>query len=209
MEEKELEVIEQSMQLFMKSGVKSVTMDDVARGLGMSKKTLYNYVKDKNDLVDKVLTYSCDADNTAIAAICEKDLNAIDESYEISNFIFKHIDTIHPSIIYDLQKYHLQAWEKFTNLKKQRITECYTRNITKGIEEGLYRDDLIIPIIVHLYTSRFEIIFNPDIFPREKFNPAHAYLEMFRYHIRGIASEKGIKYLAKKIRQEKTLLHEN
>ena len=206
MEEKELDIIVQSMQLFMKSGVKSVTMDDVARGLGISKKTLYNFVNDKNDLVDKVLTHSCDLDNTAIDAICQRGLNAIDESFEISNFVFRHIDTMHPSIIFDLQKYHLQAWEKFTKLKRERITDCYTGNITRGIEEGFYREDLNIPVIVHLYTSRFDAIFDPDVFPRDKFNPAETYLEMFRYHIRGIASEKGIRYLSRKIKKEKSKL---
>ena len=194
------------MRLFMTSGVKSLTMDDLSRSLGISKKTLYNYVVDKNDLVDKVLTYSCECDNGRIMAICELGLNAIEESYEISNYIFNHIDTMHPSIIYDLQKYHLQAWEKFTHLKKQKITECYTKNISRGIEEGLYRDDLNIPVIVHLYTSRFDAIFDPEVFPRDRFNPAESYLEMFRYHIRGIASEKGNKLLNKKLNLEKSKL---
>lgn len=204
--EKESDIIEQSMRHFMTSGVKSLTMDDISRGLGISKKTLYTYVSDKNDLVDKVLSYSCELENSKIMAICDLKLNAIDESYEISNFIFNHIDTMHPSIIYDLQKYHPQAWSKFTNEKRKKITECYTMNITKGIEEGLYRSDLNIPIIVQLYTSRFDAIWDPELFPRDRFNPAESYLEMFRYHIRGISSEKGNKYLNKKMIKEKSKL---
>lgn len=192
------------MRLFMFSGVKSLTMEDVARRLGISKKTLYNFVSDKNDLVEKTLMYSCEGEGDAIASICSKGLNAIEESYEISNYIFNHIDKMHPSIIFDLQKYHIQAWERFTKRKREQITDCYTRNIERGIAEGYYRNDINVPIIVHLYTSRFDAIFNPDVFPGDRFNPAESYREMFRYHIRGIASDKGIKFFNKKINKEKT-----
>ena len=119
--EKEMEIIDQSMQLFMKLGIKSVTMDEVSRQLGISKKTLYNYVADKNDLVNKVLTFSCDRDNDAMSEICAKGMNAIDESFEMSNFVFKHINTLHPSIMFDLQKYHSNAWDNFKKMKRGKI----------------------------------------------------------------------------------------
>jgi len=203
MEQNELEMIQQTMQLFMKLGIKSVTMDDVARHLGISKKTLYKYVTDKNDLVTQVLDISCKADNAGVQAICDLGLNAIDESHEISKFIIDHIKTMHPSIIFDLQKYHFNAWCEFTSKKKEKINECYISNIEKGIKEGYYRDDINQEIIVKFYTGRFELMFDPELFPPERFNTADIYLEIFRYHIRGIASEKGIKYLEKIVQQEK------
>jgi AcrR family transcriptional regulator len=202
-EKNELEIVEKSFQVFMQFGIKSVTMDDVARHLGVSKKTLYKYVEDKNDLVKKALTMSCDIENANIEAICEKNLNAIDESFEISNYIFKHIQTMHPSIVFDLQKYHTEAWLEFRNEKRSKIDECYMRNMNKGMKEGLYRDDINPEIITKFYTQRFDILFDPEIFPLDRFNPADTYIEIFRYHIRGIASEKGIKYLKEKMKKEK------
>lgn len=203
MNEKDTEIINQTMQFFMTTGIKSATMDDVSRHLGISKKTLYTHVKDKNDLVEKALMCSCEMQNSEIDLICKKNLNAIDESFEISNYIFKHINTIHPSIVYDLQKYHMPAWEKFKTTKQAKIYDCYSKNMIKGIKEGLYRDDLNIPVVVKIYASRFDVIFDENLFPREEFRPADLYLELFRYHIRGIACEKGIQYLIKKVKKEK------
>lgn len=204
MEKKEAELIENVLHLFMKLGIKSVTMDDIARHLGISKKTLYKFVDDKNDLVSKALNYSCDLEQGEIQKICDKKQNAIDESYEISTYVFNHIRSMHPSIVFDLQKYHTDAWKEFSNIKKAQINQCYMDNISKGIEEGLYRDDVNAEIITKFYTNRFEMMFDPEVFPSEKFQPADTYLEIFRYHIRGIASSKGIAYLAEKINLEET-----
>lgn len=203
MDDKELELVISCAEIFTKLGIKSVTMDELASQQGISKKTLYNYFTDKNDLVDKVLRFTCNAQNHGIATICEKNLNAIDESLEITDFIFKHINALHPSIMFDLQKYHAMAWENFKKLKREKIKECFTANITKGIKEGYYREDLNIPVIVHLYTGRFDLIFDEDELPSSEFDQGKSYLEMYRYHIRGIASDKGLKYLAKKIKKVK------
>jgi len=199
-EKNEKEIIENTLLLFMKLGIKSVTMDDIARHLGISKKTLYKYVEDKDDLVRKSLGYSSEMENAEMYKLCAKEQNAIDESFEISNYVFKHIRYIHPSIIFDLQKYHPEAWKEFSKAKKEQTNKCYMDNIKKGIKEGLYRKDINSEIVTKFYTSRFEVIFDPEIFPTDKFDPAEIYLEIFRYHIRGIASEKGIKYLSKKLK---------
>ena len=188
----------------MKVGIKSVTMDDVARHLGISKKTLYKFVEDKNDLVKKALTFNCDIENKEICLLCETGKNAIDESYDISQFVFNHISNVHPTIVFDLQKYHTEAWNDFRNDKMGQIHQCYMDNIKKGIKEGLYRDDINAEIITKHYTSRFEIIFDKELFPSERFSPAETYFEIFRYHIRGIASEKGLKYLSKKLNNYKS-----
>lgn len=196
----EKEIIESTLQLFMKLGIKSVTMDDVARHLGISKKTLYKLVEDKNDLVRKSLSFGCDIETIEIDKICNLSLNAIDESFEISNYVFKHIRSIHPSIVFDLQKYHPEAWKEFRENKKSQINQCYMNNIAKGIKEGLYRNDINGEIVTKFYTSRFEVMFDQELFPPDKFDPAETYLEIFRYHIRGIASEKGLEYLVKKMK---------
>ncbi len=183
----------------MELGIKSVTMDDVARKLGISKKTLYKYVDDKNDLVEKILDWSCDVEYQEISKFCEEKKNAIDESFEISKYIMNHLQTMHPSIVFDLQKYHGEAWNKFTRIKKDHINQCYMQNIEKGKKEGLYREDVNAEVITKFYTSRFEVMFDTDLFPPNQFKASDIYMEIFRYHIRGIASEKGIKYLASKI----------
>ena len=202
MEKNELDIIQQSMGLFMRLGIKSVTMDELSRQLGISKKTLYKFVSDKNELVEKVLNYGCEIDQVGIQKICNLGLNAIDEAFEISKFVSDHIQNMHPSIMFDLQKYHAIAWNNFRTRKKSNISECYVSNMEKGIQEGLYREDLNIPVIVNYYVERFDIMFDEELFPRDEFDPSEIYRELFRYHIRGIATEKGIKVLVKKIKNE-------
>ena len=202
MEHTEQNIIDKTMAIFMKLGIKSVTMDDISRQLGISKKTLYKFVTDKNDLVNKTLTVACEYENNEIQKICDLGLNAIDEAYEISYYVAEHIKTLHPSIVYDIQKYHPDAWSNFSSMKHDKILSCYSNNMERGIKEGLYRDDLNIPIIANYYIEKFDLMFNEELFPRDQFSAADIYTEMFRYHIRGMASDKGRKYLAEKMQKQ-------
>lgn len=204
MDEKLKEILEKVGEIFMRYGIKSVTMDDLARQLGVSKKTLYKYVSDKRDLVDKTFEVFMEQDKCMIDDICTKGMNAIDELFEISENVTSHIKDIHPSIFYDLQKYYPESWNHFTNYKHDFVCDCIERNLNKGIEEGLFRDNMNVEIIARNYVYRMDDIFNPEIYPPSKFKYAEVYLEIFRYHIRGIASPKGIEYLKEKVKKEQS-----
>lgn len=203
MEERGQQIIEQAGKIFMRLGVRSVNMDDIAQHLRISKKTLYQYVKDKNELVLRTVKFICDHHRSSICAIREKGLNAIDENFEIAKFIADQLGKMHPSIHFDLQKYHMEAWDLLQRTEKADILECVTANMQKGIDEGYYRDDLNIPIIARIYIARFDVTFDGVLFPSQEFNFDDVVWEMFRYHIRGIASEKGLKYLMKKVKKER------
>ncbi len=187
----------------MRLGVRSVNMDDIAQHLRISKKTLYQYVKDKNELVEKAVKLQCDTHRSCICGIRAKDLNAIDENFEIARFIASQLGNMHPSIHFDLQKYHPEAWDLLRRTEHADIMECVTANMHKGIEQGLYRDDLNIPIVARIYIARFDVTFDGQLFPSSEFNFDDVVWELFRYHIRGIASDKGLKYLIKKVKKER------
>lgn len=204
MEEREDQIIDQSTKVFMRLGIRSVNMDDIAQHLRISKKTLYQFVKDKNELVKRVVQHTCDQHRTSINAICERGLNAIDEQFEISRFISSQVGQMHPSIHFDLQKYHAEAWDVLHRTEKDDIYRCLTDNMTKGIKEGLYRADLNIPVVAKIYIARFDVSFDGELFPQAEYNFQDVIWELFRYHIRGIASEKGLKYLEKKVKKERT-----
>ena len=203
MEEREQHIIEQAGKIFMRLGVCSVNMDDIAQHLRMSKKTIYQFVKDKNELVEKSVKQICDHHRASICGIREKGHNAIDENFEIARFIASQLGQMHPSIHFDLQKYHPEAWDLLQRTERADIMECVTANMAKGIEEGLYREDLNIPVIARIYISRFDATFDGQLFPASEFNFDDVVWEMFRYHIRGIASEKGLKYLINKVKKER------
>ncbi len=185
------------MLLFMRFGIKSLTMDDIARELKISKKTLYEYVKDKNALVEKAIEYHIENEKKLTCDIMSEKNNAIDEMLAISNHVSTNIKQIHPSIFYDLKKYHPSAWDTFIKYKTEHIYNCICDNFQKGVEQGLYRKDMNIPVLTKLYISKIDAMMNPDVFPSELFSAHEIYKEMMNYHIRGVASGKGIQYLNK------------
>ncbi|MCB0792568.1 MAG: TetR/AcrR family transcriptional regulator [Flavobacteriales bacterium] len=204
MDERGTQIIDQAGKVFMRLGIRSVNMDDIAQHLRISKKTLYQYVKDKNDLVSRAVELICTHHRTSINAICERGMNAIDENFEIAKFLAAQLSQMHPSIHFDLQKYHAEAWDLLDRTEKADIERCVTLNMQKGIGEGLYRADLNIPVIAKIYIARFDATFDGELFPASEYNFQDVIWEMFRYHIRGIASDKGLKYLERKVKKERT-----
>lgn len=203
MDIKKKEILEQATKLFMRLGIKSMTMDDVAAQLRISKKTLYEHFTDKNDLVEQVVAGVCKHHRETINAICERGLNAIDENHEITKFIVAQIGGVHPSVQFDLQKYHPKAWAVLDETERNDIHRCVSSNLRKGIKDGLYRDDLDVEVITRLYVSRMDATWDGRVFPPEQFNISDVLWKHFEYHIRGIASRKGVEYLDKKVKKER------
>lgn len=195
-------LVVEAAKVFWTYGIKSMTMDDMSARLGISKKTLYQHVKDKNDLVDKVLLHIAEEFKCDIDEELGKGLNAIDELYAITTRVAGQLEGIHPSIHFDLEKYHPEAFRHMVENKRKEIFSSMTDNMERGIAEGLYREDLNIPMIATIYIARFDMVFDGELFPPEQFNMDELHWEIFRYHIRGIASAKGLKYLQKKVLKE-------
>jgi TetR/AcrR family transcriptional regulator, cholesterol catabolism regulator len=186
----------------MRYGVKSMTMDDVARHLTISKKTLYQYVSDKNDLVLKSMSRIIEHEKAVAQHLCDAHKNAIDMLFALSKDVASKYNQMHPSVNYDLQKYHPEAWSLFREFQTKFVTDCIQENIERGIKQGLYRDNLDPFLIAHFYSSKLHMCSDGELFPADKYSFSKIHLEMMRYHIRGIASEKGLDYLKKKIKQE-------
>jgi len=199
----EQQLIEQVMRLFMRYGIKSLTMDDIARKLGVSKKTIYKYVSDKNDLVRRAMEHQIETERFSINSICEAGTNAIDEIFEISKIISEILGQVHPSVHYDLGKYHPEVWNVAMKQRQDHVYECVFGNLNKGKEEGLYREDLNCEVIAKIYIAKLDVLFDGEIFSPQQFNFADVYLEFFRYHVRGIASPKGLEYLIEKVKKQK------
>ena len=199
------EILLKTAQLFMRFGIKSMTMDDVARQLGISKKTLYIYVADKNDLVKKVMMGIVEHEKIQSDNICKAHENAIDILFALTRMSQK-FGQVHPSINYDLQKYHPEAWAVFHEFQHKFIAECVEDNLRKGIQQGLYRDNLDPFLIAAFYAIKVHLCADGETFPPERYSFRQIHLEMMRYHIRGIASDKGLAYLKEKVKQENILL---
>jgi len=194
-EDKSKQIIESAAQTFMKYGIRSVTMDDIAKHAGISKKTLYQIVSDKNDLVSKVMDLMLHEDIRCFEDINESYDNAIVQVGEIFKQAILRLGNIHPSVHFDLEKYYPEAWHKLNNHKSNSMYSMVKANLELGIKQGLYRDNLNVDVITKLYVAKMDMIFDGEIFPVNQYQFSDVFKELFRYHIRGIASDKGRKYL--------------
>jgi AcrR family transcriptional regulator len=188
-------------ELYNKYGIKSITMDDVARELGISKKTLYQFVSDKDDLVGKYIDYEIELRQEEICRCFQSKLNAIEELFEISLFMNKVMRDQNPATEYDLKKYYPQHFQRVVKVRRERMYDYLLMNLRKGKEEGLYREEMNEDIIAKLYLSRSENIHLDSLFTVEEFTSIKLFTELLTYHVRGIASEKGITVLENKIRE--------
>lgn len=198
MEEKEKEIVLAAIGVFMRLGIKSVSMDDISRQLGISKKTLYKYVSDKNDLVGKGVQLMKDAEEETICGIQALKMNAIDENMEIMKYVTGLLNNLHPSVMFDLEKYHPEVSRSMIECRHDNIYECVMANLKRGVKEGLYRRNLNADVIAKIYIHSTDVILDQTELHIEGISFSEKFKEYFRYHIRGIASEKGIEYLKEK-----------
>lgn len=195
MEEKQLEIINKSALLFLKNGIKSVTMDDLSKELGVSKKTIYKYFDDKNDLVTKIVETITSLDRKACKeARCDSE-NAIDALFKISEFISEMMQNVHSSVFFDLQKYHRDAWQVMEEHKRTFVKSQLQENIERGQEEGLYIPTLNPEIIASIYMSNMAGLFDGETFDFDVFNFKKLLKEIIHFQIRGVANKKGLTYL--------------
>jgi len=187
--------------ILMTYGVKSVNMDDIAKHLSISKKTLYKYFKDKNDVVKEVAKITILEERNIIHGIKDNCENAIDAMIQVTQFVQEKLKDSHPAVMFDLQKFYPEAFKLLMEHKKGFIKEVIINNTNNGVAQGLYRDNINAPIVASLFLSNISEIMNLDMSKENQFSYADLHLELVRYHIRGIASEKGVIYLKQHIKK--------
>jgi AcrR family transcriptional regulator len=195
MEEAEVreKILKGAESLFSRFGVRSVSMDDIARHLSVSKKTLYAHFKDKDDLVVTMAQNHLEGDRCAFADISSGSKNSIDELYQMSMTIKKDMEETNPSMLFDLQKFHPKAWQIWLDFKQDFIKPSIVRCIERGIAEGNFRPELNPEIMAINRLVLIEATFNPDVFPKDKFNMVEVTTQFFDHFIQGLCTEQGLK----------------
>jgi len=184
-------ILQQAESLFMKFGVRSVSMDDIARHLGISKKTLYHHFTDKDDMVLQVLMDHLRRNEQEFEAMREGAANAIDELARISVSMRKSMEELNPSLMFDLQKYHPKAWNCWIDYKNRYVRDSVTRNLRQGIAEGYYRTTLDPEIMSIMRMEMVQLGFDENLFPRNRFSIADVQIKVFEHFIYGLLTEKG------------------
>jgi AcrR family transcriptional regulator len=191
-------ILIKARELYMKYGIKSITMDDVAREMGISKKTLYQFVTDKDDLVGKFIENEITQRQVDLFKCFQIGFNAIEELFEISVFMNKLMRDQSPVTEYDLKKYYPHHYQRMVETRRDRMYNYILQNLKKGKKEGLYRGDMDEDVIAKLYLSRTENIHFNELFTVEEFTSLKLFTELITYHVRGIATAKGITILETK-----------
>ena len=210
MEENEAreKILKGAEMLFMKYGVRSISMDDIARHLTVSKKTLYQHFTDKDEMIVQISKIHLERNIEEMEEFSRTAENAIDELGKISVCLKKDMEEMNPSLLFDLQKYHPKAWAVWLDFKNKFIRDSVVKNLNKGIEEGYFRPEINVEVLAALRMQMIEDVFDNRIFPKDKFNLAEAQVQVFDHFVYGLCTEKGRKsyqkYKAETIKVETT-----
>jgi len=188
-------IIENATEMFLNLGFKSVTMDDIANEGGMSKKTIYQYFKNKTELVDSCVNYIFEYITKGIACVQDRGFNAIEEQLEIKAFVQSSLKNEKTSPFYQLQKYYPKIFVTLKERQFQHMQNCLLENLKKGIETGLYRESINIDIISRLHFNSIVELKNTKVFPPQKYNMTMLMETFLDYHLRAICTPKGIEIL--------------
>lgn len=185
--------------LFLRYGFKSITMDDVARELGVSKKTLYQFFVDKQDLVNQCVEhYLQHINGMCDSIVCRQDMDAVSIMLRITETMSAVIKQLNPSSMFDLKKYFKSAWDKLEIDRRSFIKDTIKQNLQLGINQGLYRKDLNLDITANIYVYLVGYLTNPDEQVAD-FDLRIMHQELIKYHLRSICTPAGMSILEEKI----------
>jgi TetR/AcrR family transcriptional regulator, cholesterol catabolism regulator len=188
-------IIIAATELFYRFGIKSITMDDVSKHLSMSKKTLYQFFRDKNDLVEKCCKTDLLNRLCSFEVIIGRAKDPIDELIQMMQFMESKFAQMNPNIFFDMQKYHPSAWSLFKEFKEKQLMKMIENNLKRGIDLGLYRKDINIPVMARLRIEEVEMGFNSMIYPPDKFKIPDVQMALFSHFLHGITTLKGHKLI--------------
>ncbi|MBX7204025.1 MAG: TetR/AcrR family transcriptional regulator [Bacteroidia bacterium] len=183
----------------MRYGIKSITMDDVARELAISKKTLYQYFSDKNDLVKKVLTHHLEIASNACKKTFEEITNPIDQMLVMSRERAEDMSNMNPALFYDLKKYYPESWIELEKYKTEFIYSHIIKNMQNGIEGGWYHSNIKTDIVAHIYVHLVDMMIGGGDNLKKQYNQKELHLSVINYHLHAVCTKKGLDHLNKRL----------
>jgi TetR/AcrR family transcriptional regulator, cholesterol catabolism regulator len=188
-------ILSQSAELFIKSGIKAITMDDISREVGVSKRTIYENFKDKDELLRACLIYIDNYYNKDKEALIRESKNTIDMMFKILKQGIQIISTINPLFMTDLKRYHYRVWKETHKINTEKhMAQTYTM-LKKGINEGLYRNEIDIEIVAKLLHEQLRIMSDEQIFPSSRYSIKAVFENILINFLRGIATRKGLELI--------------
>ena len=186
----------------MRIGIRSVSMDDIARELGISKKTLYQTVENKEELVHLVLEEDTRQDLCIMTDNRHEAADAIDEFLRNSRYFIREMRKVSPTAMHDLRKYYPDIWHNQVKAHQQEFHKGVRANIERGMEEGLYRHDIDAEVIANLYVGMTMMVIDRGVFPAQDRPLSDILHQHSTYHFNGIVNQFGRDRLDHYLKQE-------
>jgi TetR/AcrR family transcriptional regulator, cholesterol catabolism regulator len=193
-------ILTSARELFQRYGIRSITMDDIAHHLGISKKTIYQHFSDKDDIVTLSMRHHIGAERTALLELKKQSKDALDLLIRIHHYLQKNLTHSTSALLFDLQKYHSKAWDLLNEFRYDFVGDFVRTNLETGIEQGFFRDDMNIEIVTKIRLEEIMLAHNDSVFPRDQFNAAEVSSSILEHFIFAITTDRG-KKLYKKYRE--------
>lgn len=198
MDEQLKHILSQVRMLALEKGIENISTKSICDHLDMSEEELKSYVKDENDLVTKVLAFERGSFKGIFDEYDFEGVNAIDILMTVSKEIAKRFYDVTPTISVLLKDKYPKEYQEHLQRRLDFIFGKIQINLTKGINQGMYRDDLSIELIARLYMSRLLDLHNEEIFPSGQFSFSTLFEAMFDNFVRSVATDEGLKYFSRK-----------
>ncbi len=190
-------ILEKAASLFMQYGIRSITMDEIAAQLAISKKTIYQFFTDKDEMVEAIVNEEINNNQDKCQSFTKSSDNAVHEIFLAMNDIEEVMNAMNPQVMYDLEKHHPSAFKKLKQFKYQFLYNMTRDNLARGIREELYRPDINIDLVAkHRIESSF-MAFNQDLFPSGRYAMSTICVELALLFLYSVVNPKGRKWMDK------------
>ncbi len=202
-------ILEKAEDLFIRHGIKRITMDDIAAHIGTSKKTIYQYFADKNEMVSEIFDKHICQSRVDCSSDIERSENAIHEVVLGSETFCATMQSVNRNVLFDLEKFHPEVYKRFLEYKNEFLYKLIYQNLERGIREGLYRNNLNLEVIVRLRLLNILLPMNGEVYPAHSFSFSDVEQELVTHYLSGIATPKGLsminQYFVRNKRKESLL----
>lgn len=192
-----IKILTGAAELFMRYGIRSVSMDNISNHLGMSKKTLYQYFKDKDEMVLSVTKAHIEKDQKELDEIGKSAKNSVEELVKLSTCLRENFRDMNPSLLFDLQKYHHEAWNVWLDYKNNFIKNQIERSLDQGKKEGYFREETNTNVMAIMRIETIQLAFDPMLFPKDQYELTEVQMQIFEHFVYGIFTDKGRKLYEK------------
>lgn len=184
-------ILEKATELYTQFGIRAVTMDDIAKELGISKKTIYQYYKDKSELENTITKLHFDIESKRFCGLTEESKNGVHELVLLSVCLRDSIKETKMNLLYELQKFYPKAWKMYEEFKGNVMKDSIMKVIERGKNEGLFRPEIDAELIAIMRIEQVQTFLIGNLVPRNQYTLEQIQMQLFDHFMHGLFTIEG------------------